>query len=578
MPLRERILLATTAVVRLCAAAGTVQLAWTTDARVSEAGFNKTFGPDGPWQAVAIFAGDFKKDFSGVAGVPVPMWPSGSSTSEIPVVKGNYSAADSSAAVGTNTIRGDSDDWFSTPFLNSSSMGSEFFDTMALPEKTDTTPRLNVNVSVIASDEYLRTLPDGRQVNQSVGILGLGPNSERGESEASITRQDYPSILEQLKSDDEIGSASFGFHVGSAALDQPGSLILGGYEKNRVIGQAGVFKLHSLPIIPLSDVALGVETGGSPFNSADPISVYRGVPSATTDVPDLAREFGAKEGSAMVIANPAVPYLYLPPGTCEETAKHLPVTLDESLGVYLWNTSDPQFERIVTSPAYLAFIFSDQSATTITIKVPFALLNLTLTEPLADRPTPYFPCQSVDPGYGFWMLGRAFLQAALMAVNFDSGLLFLAQAPGPGLEQSVIQELPEGGEGLEGLAESKFAESWAATWTPLPGAEDDTRRKLSGGAIAGITVGAVAGVAVVAGVVFLLLRRRKAQGAKGQERPASNQTSSEGGVAELKGTPVLEMGETDRRIAEMHSPVVVHEAPGRSEVAELPASSPRADG
>lgn len=47
-------LIAVTAIARLCAAAGTMQLAWTTDLWGSFEFANGTFGPDGPWQALAV--------------------------------------------------------------------------------------------------------------------------------------------------------------------------------------------------------------------------------------------------------------------------------------------------------------------------------------------------------------------------------------------------------------------------------------------------------------------------------------------------------------------------------------------
>lgn len=78
----------------------------------------------------------------------------------------------------------------------------------------------------------------------------------------------------------------------------------------------------------------------------------------------------------------------------------------------------------------LGFKFQKDSSNThtIDIKVPFALLNLTLDYPLVDRPTPYFPCMPTNRTYG---LGRAFLQAAFVGVNWGNGVgsWFLAQCP-----------------------------------------------------------------------------------------------------------------------------------------------------
>ena len=84
-------------------------------------------------------------------------------------------------------------------------------------------------------------------------------------------------------------------------------------------------------------------------------------------------------------------YLYLPSSTCAAIAKNLPVTYDAGKALYIWNTPDPQYARIVTSPTYLSFVFRG-SIGTLTIKAPFHLPNLTLEEPLMSIHTPYFPC------------------------------------------------------------------------------------------------------------------------------------------------------------------------------------------
>jgi hypothetical protein len=103
------------------------------------------------------------------------------------------------------------------------------------------------------------------------------------------------------------------------------------------------------------------------------------------------------------------------------------------LGLYLWNSDDDSYRKIVTSPAYLSFLFRKDSTNNqnITIKVPFALLNLTLQAALVDEETPYFPCYPSDNIYSF---GRAFLQAAFVSKDFGTGdgygTWFLAQAPG----------------------------------------------------------------------------------------------------------------------------------------------------
>lgn len=148
----------------------------------------------------------------------------------------------------------------------------------------------------------------------------------------------------------------------------------------------------------LLDVIIRLETGAPLFDSSGFLSVYPGL--GDNEVARLkALEYGGKPGSAHAYSDPAAPYIYLSPGTCE-AAKHLRVPFDSDLEIYLRNASGPQFERLVTSAAYLAFVFADQAATNMMIKVPFPLLNPDLTAPLAEEPMAYFPCKSYCASYG----------------------------------------------------------------------------------------------------------------------------------------------------------------------------------
>ncbi|SPO01546.1 uncharacterized protein DNG_04219 [Cephalotrichum gorgonifer] len=484
MRLHDHPLLAVVTITRLCQAADTIQLTWTTDERARKSFPKGTFGPDGPWQALAVFAG--------AGGVPVPMWPSGSDTTEIPTVEagGKYSAEDSRSAVATGASRGMTDTWFGSPFLGSSSLGKGYFETITLWEKiSDTSAK--ANGSIVAAAEFNRQLPDGRQLKEEVGIFGLSPVADQ-ESVGSDS-ESHPSILEQLKSGNKIGSTSFSVHVGSAAFEQPGSMVLGGYEQNRIVGKAGAFSLSApgIPFISLLDVAIGVETGVSPFGSFDPISVFTG-PGDNEQAATIVKTLEGKKGSVMVVPNPTIPYIYLPPDTCSEVAKHLPVTFDSDLELYLWDTANPKFARIVNSPAYLSFTLADRADANFTIKVPFALLNLTLTAPLVKEPTPYFPCKPYKTEYGWWELGRAFLQATFLAVNYDADVAFLAQAPGPAMGKSVIKDMGVSDQTLEGLSDDGFAESWGSVWSVLSGHDEDSGAaewRLSLGDITGFAQG-----------------------------------------------------------------------------------------
>jgi hypothetical protein len=454
-------------------------------------------GPDGPWQAARVPFGNSSNRANFTAMWPSPM---GLSVILTKPLGGNYSIDDWDTTIPLNGSRGNSDALLSSVFQNESSFGIAVMDTLIVED----TP---VNASISAVTEFTFGLPDGRNYTARAGILGLGRDDSR--SKRAI---EPPSILEQLSAAGGIESNSFTVHMGSVELRQRGSLILGGYEQNRALGTVGVFPFtDGIPRGFLRDVVLGTERGGSPFGATNEGSIFKGL-GGNDRAADLVEQLGGKRGSVVVLLNPSSPYIYLPEGTCETAAAQLPVTMDDDLGLYIWNTSDPRYSRIVNSPAYLGFVLADLTATNITVKVPFKLLDLTLEPPLVTEPTRYFPCKPFDSPYLVWQLGRAFLQAAFLGFNLDKNVTFLAQAPGPDMDQSVMRTIAPGDTTILSNSIDTFAETWRTTWTELPSdgsAPAGQSTGLSGGGIAGVVVGCLVILIAVAVFAWWCIRRRK---------------------------------------------------------------------
>lgn len=303
-------------------------------------------------------------------------------------------------------------------------------------------------------------------------------------------------------------------HIGSATLGIPGSGVLGGYDKSRVLGDVSAqpFTNTKLPI-NLLDISLGVESGGSPWSTGNVTGLF-------------ANGNSSLRSGLTVNAEPIDPYIYLPKSTCKAIAAQLPVTYRSDLSLYTWNTDDSMYRKIVTSPSYLAFTFVKDNTNTmnITIKVPFALLNLTLEEPLVSSPTAYFLCMGADTQFS---LGRAFLQSAFIGVNWKSSekSWFLAQAPGPGVGLPDIVTLDDDSGSLPAVSLSSWESSWSNHWTKLTPngsesvsnstASDETTQAgddggLSTGAKAGIGIGCAAvGLVAIMVAAWCFIRRRK---------------------------------------------------------------------
>ncbi|KAH0057617.1 hypothetical protein KCU60_g3447, partial [Aureobasidium melanogenum] len=311
---------------------------------------------------------------------------------------------------------------------------------------------------------------------------------------------------------DAIPSIFYGLHIGSASTSGsvPGSLVLGGYDRSRCLTTPIVSNIDTFE---LADIGLGVASGDSPFPKDEQLPVR-----------NLLQD--SEVSSVKAYPNPGVPYLYLPRNTCAAVTEHLPVDFNETLGLYIWNTSAPSYQDIMTSPSYLSFNFNSGTSTS-TIYLPFALLNLTLEWPLVNSPTQYFPCSPYQSPDGRFHLGRAFLQGAFMAQNWQTGQLMLAQAPGPDMADSSLVTISANG--TSSVLPMIKAPSWNSTWASKLTAfqrngsnssEHTTgvgHKDLSSGTTAGVVIGVVVAIMLVAGVCWAWFRRQRRKAAEVHE-------------------------------------------------------------
>ncbi|THZ49011.1 hypothetical protein D6C90_03580 [Aureobasidium pullulans] len=428
-------------------------------------------------------------------------------------------------------------------------------------------------LAVTIASNYTVTYPEASiSHTMDVGMLSLHTGSDTVNWTASNGSQvSYDPYLYKAYTMGDIPSISYGLHVGSVYPPVPGSLILGGYDRSRCISTPIVSSGNKFT---LAEIDLEVTSGGWPFVKKQLASDSNLLLDGNT----------GSNSSLTVVPNPGVPYLYLPGNTCKLIASFLPVALDENLGLYVWNTTDPSFKRIMTSPSAIKFSFRTDPGLE-DISVPFALLNLTLDYPLANTPKQYFPCSPYTPSDGStYHLGRAFLQAAFLGETGQTQKVFLAQAPGPGAKDEVITKLASTDSTLTAMANPP---TWNATWTDylraLPddststtSSTPDGSKGLSGGAIAGIVIGAVGGIAIFVMAVFVITRRRRKSrkpqtvhwGGHGSAFQDKDDPSGEGPVSESASDPIYEVasdqGKRDKAngAAEMEVPGYIGELEG----------------
>ena len=180
------------------------------------------------------------------------------------------------------------------------------------------------NCSIIAVDEWMIELPNGTNYSSQVGTLSLGATGTQAFSNVpNYGEVDSNNVPTFDANNGYIPSDSFGLYYGSVPPNQVGSLVFDGYDQSRVLGDAAAFDFvdgNNQIIAGLLDIQIGVETGGTPFNSSSP---YPGLSSETNTsyITGLLQQNASFHDGQPTIINPIVPYMFMSPETCSNIAK-----------------------------------------------------------------------------------------------------------------------------------------------------------------------------------------------------------------------------------------------------------------
>ncbi|KAI5242464.1 hypothetical protein E4T42_07702 [Aureobasidium subglaciale] len=511
--------------------------------------FDKAVGPDGPWNALSLLTSWPQRNVTLLpsltrANLFVHQDACADPLSACPQSQSDLWAGLAGAWSWMNSTVFDASSWdASLAPLNLSGQASYISDRVTLDGPGDGNPYLDFTANAIDQNINVNFPSSGPWYTLETGFLSLyGAGDHVDYRSVNGSDVSLNTTLPLAYAQDAIPSNFYSLHVGSASTSVavPGSLVLGGYDKSRCLTEP---LISDTDTFTLTDIEIGVASGNSPFSADEQLPV--------TDL----LQTGAG-GILNVYPNPGVPYLHLPRETCRAITKHLPVTLNETLGLYIWDIEAESYQNIMTSPSYISFSFQTSSSKS-TIYLPFALLNLTLEWPLVDYPTQHFPCSPYESSDGRYHLGRAFLQGAFMAQNWQTGKLMLAQAPGPDSAGASLATISANSSSVSPMIK---APSWDSTWasklkpltrgnssTPTESKDNtvDASGHLSSGVLAGIVVGVVV-LIVLVGLCWAWLQRF---------RKSSSQANDEMGV-----TKDAEIYESDSTTSSLPSEVW---APGK---------------
>ena len=350
---------------------------------------------------------------------------------------------------------------------------------------------------------------------------------------------DGHNLLPYLSKAKVIPSRSFGMHIGSVDPYVAGSLLLGGYDRPRILGPLCVY--DSEDWLSLVSMGIGAEEGYIPleeFISLNGSYLQGPVVKNLVKQGSYGDVIGTLTGTLNV--DPGVPYMYLSKDSCDTLASALNLTYDSWRNLYTW-TNLTVMNSLSNSTSFLALNLSvmdgtDSSKSSITIKIPFTLLSKTFSvgTPPGELDSPaagshYFPCSplpgpSVDREPFTPTLGRSFLQSAFYGMNFDTGQSMLAQAPGPANlsgtgDVVTIDPLTRMVSTQDTAASDAWTKSWTGvlrTWITNANVglkRAQTKHSLSRNGKIGISasLSAVLFISVVAALVIATRRSRRHQ-------------------------------------------------------------------
>lgn len=306
-----------------------------------------------------------------------------------------------------------------------------------------------------------------------LGVAGIGPKT------TNFTTFNDPilSYLSSLVNSSQIPSHSWAYTAGASYRNRsPASLTLGGYDSNRISGSSLSIPMNPDNSRPLQLAIQKIVTQNSLLGTANllPTSTYHFLDST-------------------------VPHLWLPSDAISQFVSTFGLQYDNATDLYTINSTT--HARLLELNPTVSFVLAESTSSgasdSISLDFPYAAFDLNASYPFYENTTRYFPIRKAA-NESQYTLGRTFFQEAYVVADSERGNFSVAQARFEDLGEERLVEI------------EKPVESASAAAMP----ESSAGGGLSGGAIAGIVIGVVGGLAIVGLFAWFFLRRRRKQNAK----------------------------------------------------------------
>ncbi|CAK1357757.1 unnamed protein product [Cercospora beticola] len=300
-----------------------------------------------------------------------------------------------------------------------------------------------------------------------LGIAGIGPKP------INFTEFNDPidSFLSTLVNDNKIASLSWAYTAGASYRDQsPASLTLGGYDRNRIQGNGKSFDMDADNSRPLQ-VAVTAVTGQNTLNGT--ITLW--------------------ESATMHFIDSTVPHIWVPEDSIGLWTSAFGLTYDNTTDLYVVN--ETIHDQLLELNPTITFTLGSNTGATVsdsqTIRLPYAAFDLEATYPFYQNATRYFPIRRAA-NHTQYTIGRTFFQEAYVIADFGRNNFTVAQASFDNLDTESLVAI-----------DKPPANSTSSSQ------KEPSSSGLGGGAIAGIVIGAVAGLAIIGLLLWFFVFRKK---------------------------------------------------------------------